>query len=58
MKCSRRQFFAALGLALGGVGGCGPSKQESTPNPDLGPPPDWRPPKRDTPPEAGDKKKK
>jgi hypothetical protein len=46
MRITRRRLFAAVGLALAGAAGCGPSKDDSRPNPELGPPPNHGPPKR------------
>ena len=58
MPLSRRRFVATLGLSVLAATGCGPSKQDSTPNPALGPPNEERPPKRDAVPETKDPKKK
>jgi hypothetical protein len=44
MRFTRRRLLAAVGLALASAAGCGPSKDDSRPNPDLGPPPNNGPP--------------
>lgn len=54
MRLTRRRLLAVVGLAVASAAGCGPSKDESRPNPDLGPPPNHGPPKRrDEPPAPG-----
>jgi hypothetical protein len=57
LRVTRRRLLAALGLALASAAGCGPSKDDARPNPDLGPPPNHEPPKRrEGPPAPGNQK--
>lgn len=54
MRFTRRRLFAAVGLVLASAAGCGPSKDDTKPHPDLGPPPtNGPPPRRGAAPEAG-----